>query len=74
MEIPFSPEQELQLSQIAVRAGKGVDQLVRDAALRLLESDARFREHVRKGIQAADRGELIEEAEMDQHIEQLLRS
>jgi predicted transcriptional regulator len=35
--------------------------------------DARFRAAVREGIEQADRGEFIEEAEMDARFEQMLR-
>ena len=48
MEVHFTPEQEAQLSQIASHAGKDTERLVKDAALRLLEQDARFRAAVRK--------------------------
>ena len=48
--------------------------LVKDAALRLLSEDTRFRAAVRDGISQADRGEFIEEAEMDARLEQMLRS
>jgi len=44
---------------------------VKDAALRLLEQDARFRAAVREGIAQADREEFIEEEEMDAHIERM---
>ena len=47
--------------------------MVKDAALRLLE-DARFRAAVRVGIAQADRGEFIEEEEMDARFEEMLRS
>jgi predicted transcriptional regulator len=47
---------------------------VKDAALRLLEKDARFRAAVREGIAQADRGEFIEEEEMDVRFERMLRS
>jgi len=47
--------------------------LVKDAALRLLQEEARFRVAVREGIAQADRGEFIEE-EMDARLEQMLRS
>jgi predicted transcriptional regulator len=47
---------------------------VKDAALRLLEEEARFRAAVREGIAQADRGEFIEEEEMDARLEQMLRS
>ena len=74
MEVNFTPEQEAQLSELALHAGKDAEQLVKDAALRLVEEDARFRAAVRKGIEQADRGEFIEEAEMDARIEQMFRS
>ena len=47
---------------------------MKDAALRLLQEDARFRAAVREGIAQADRGELIGEEEMDARLEQMLRS
>ena len=65
MEVHFTPEQEAQLSQIAARSGTDAERLVKDAALRLLEEDARFREAVWEGIAQADRGEFLEEADMD---------
>jgi predicted transcriptional regulator len=73
MEVHFTPEQETQLSHIAAQAGTDPARLVKDAALRLLE-DVRFRAAVREGIEQADRGEFIEEAEMDARFEQILRS
>jgi predicted transcriptional regulator len=73
MEVDFTPKQEAQLSHIATYAGTDPVRLVKDAALRLLE-DARFRAAVREGIEQADRGEFIEEAEMDARFEQMLRS
>lgn len=74
MEVHFTPEQEAQLSQIAMRAGIDTEQLVKDTALRLLGEEARFRAAVREGIAQADRGEFIEEEEMDARFEALLRS
>src|ERR1039458_7187364 len=43
MEVHFTPEQEAQLAQIATKEGTDAERLVKDAALRLLEEDARFR-------------------------------
>ena len=74
MEVHFTPEQEARLFQIATKAGTDLERLVKDAALRLLEEDARFRAAVREGIDQADKGEFIEEAEMDARLEQMLRS
>ena len=74
MEVHFTPEQETQLSQIATHAGTDVEALVKDASLRLLQEEARFRASVREGVAQADRGEFIEEEEMDARLEQMLRS
>jgi len=74
MEIHFTPEQEATLAQIATRQGIDAERLVKDAAVRLLEEDARFRAAVREGIAQADSGEFIEEEEMNARLEQLLQS
>src|ERR1019366_2076504 len=74
MEVHFTAEQEARLVQIAAKEGTDAERLVKDAALRLLEEDARFRSAVREGIAQADRGEFIEEEEMDARLEQMLRS
>jgi len=74
MEVHFTPEQEAQLSQIASHAGTDAEHLVKDGAMRLLERDRNFRVAVQKGIEQADRGEFIEEEEMEARIEQMLNS
>ena len=74
MEIHFTPEQEAQLTQIATQEGTDAERLVRDAAVRLLEEDARFRAAVHEGIAQADRGEFIEEEEMNARFERMLQS
>ena len=40
MEVRFTPEQEALLAQIATNAGTDAEQLVKNAALRLLEDNA----------------------------------
>jgi hypothetical protein len=47
---------------------------VKDAALRLLEEDARFRAAVAQGVGQADRGEHVDEREMDARFEQMLNA
>jgi predicted transcriptional regulator len=74
MEVHFTPEEEARLAEIATTAGTDAERLVKDAALRLLQEDARFRAAVREGVAQADRGEFIEEEEMDVRLEQMLRS
>jgi predicted transcriptional regulator len=63
MEVHFTPEQEAQLAHLATRAGTDLEQLIKDAALRLLQEDAHFRAAAREGIAQADRGEFVEEEE-----------
>ncbi len=74
MEVHFTPEQEAQLAHIATRSGTDPEHLVKDAALRLLQDEAHFRAAVQEGIAQADRGEFIEEEEMDARFEEMLRS
>ena len=74
MEVHFTPEQEAQLVRIATNAGTDPERLVKEAALRLLQEDAGFRAAVREGIAQADRGEFIDEEEMNARLEQMLLS
>jgi predicted transcriptional regulator len=74
MEVHFTPEQEAQLSQIANHAGTDTEHLVKDAALRLVEENARFRAAVREGVAQAGRGELIDDDEVRLWLEQQERS
>jgi predicted transcriptional regulator len=73
MEVHFTPEQEARLSTIANREGVDPQELVKDAALKLPEDGWQFRAAVRKGIGQADRGDLIEEGEMETRIKRMLR-
>jgi predicted transcriptional regulator len=73
MEVHFSPEQEAQLSQIANYNGTPAEQLVKQAAVRLIEEDAEIRAGVRRGIEQADRGELVDHDEVVARFERLLQ-
>ncbi|HEX4784090.1 MAG TPA: hypothetical protein VH350_07080 [Candidatus Sulfotelmatobacter sp.] len=74
MEVHFTPEQQAQLSEIASQAGTDPEHLVKNAALRLLERDARYRDAVSRGLKQADRGEFVDEAEMEARIDRMLQS
>ena len=73
MEVPFTPEEEARVARIATQEGVDPAELVKDAALRLLNDDASFRAGVRKGTEQADRGEFIEEEEMDARVKRMFR-
>jgi predicted transcriptional regulator len=74
MEIQFTPEQESRLEQLASVEGVAPASLVQSAALLLIEDDERFRAAVRKGIEQADQGMFIEEAEIDARIARMLNT
>jgi len=74
MEVQFTPEQEARLGQIASAEGVELPRLVQKAALLLIEDDERFRAAVRKGIDHADRGIFVDEAEMDARISRMLNT
>lgn len=74
MEVNFTSEQEARLMQIAASTGAEPETLVKEATMRLLDEDTRFRAAVLEGKAYADRGEFIEEQEMDARFEQMLRS
>ena len=57
MEVHFTPEQEAQLSKITTTTGTDAEQLVKDAALRLLQEETRFVEAVKAGETQLERGE-----------------
>lgn len=74
MEVHFTPEQETQLSQIATEAGTAPERLVTNVVARYLDEEARFLAAVGKGLAAADRGEFIEEEEMDARLEAMFKA
>ena len=74
MEVHFTPEQEAQIAKVAATTGTDPEALVKAATMRALDEDARFRAAVIEGKAYADRGEFIEEEEMDARFEEMLRS
>ncbi|MGD0931569.1 MAG: hypothetical protein ABR902_13035 [Candidatus Korobacteraceae bacterium] len=71
MVVNLTPEQEAQIAQIASKAGTDPGRLVKDVLTRYLDGEARFLAAVEKGLVAAERGEFIEEEEMDARIERM---
>ena len=73
MEVPLTPEVQTKLALCAARQGRRADEVVRDVLARYLQDEAEFLAAVERGISAADRGDLIEEAEMDARIDAMFR-
>jgi predicted transcriptional regulator len=74
MEVHFTPEQQAQLTQIAAKAGTVPERLVTKVVARYLGEEARFLSAVEKGLAAAERGEFIEEEEMDARLEAMFKA
>ena len=72
MEIHLTPDQEAQLSELAIRTGTNTEQLLHSAVTRFLE-DARFREAVERGEAGFERGEYLSHAHVGERIEKLFR-
>ncbi len=73
MEVHFTPEQQARLAQLASACGTIPEQLVRTVVARYLDDEARFLAAVEKGIAAAERGEFIEEEDMDARLEAMFK-
>ena len=74
MEVSLPQNQESQLNELALKTGRGTDELVREAVARLLALNEWFRQQVQVGIDQIARGEFIEEEEMDARLERMLQS
>jgi len=66
--------QEAQLNDLALRTGRGTDELIQEAVSRLLAHNEWFKEQVQIGIDQIARGEFIEEEEMDARVKRMLDS
>jgi predicted transcriptional regulator len=73
IEVRFTPEQEVEIAQMATLVGAEPERSVKDVLVRYLDDEARFLAAVEKGIAAAERGEFIKEEEMDARIERMFK-
>jgi len=74
MEVSLLESQEVQLNNLALRTGRGTDELIQEAVARLLAHNEWFKEQVQVGIDQIARGEFIEEEEMDARVKRMLDS
>lgn len=73
MEVRFTREQQAQLAQIASQSGTAPEHVVETVVGRYLNDEADFLAAVEKGLAAANRGEFVEEEEMDARIEAMFK-
>ena len=69
MEVDLTPDLEARLTQRAAELGRDTRSLVREALERFLDYDEWFAREVKKGLAAADRGELSEHADIGKLID-----
>ena len=74
MHIDLTPEQEARIAALAHRDGKDLRDVMIDTAVWLLEMDAAQDMALTRSIAQADRGEFIEEEEMDRRFAQMMQS
>jgi predicted transcriptional regulator len=73
MEVYLQPGQESRLNELALRSGRGTEDLVQEAVARLLTGDDWFQKQVQIGIDQIARGEFLEE-EMHARVERMLKA
>jgi predicted transcriptional regulator len=70
MEIRLNPDLQAKLSRLAAEQGRPSETLVLEAVERMVNYDEWFIREVNKGLEAAERGELIEHSEVRKMIDQ----
>lgn len=74
MNVDLSQAQVEQLNALAAQTGKGTNELVQEAVSRMLSHNEWFKQQVQIGIDQIQRGEFIEEEEMDARVNKMLHS
>jgi len=72
MELILTYAQEAKLGEIAEREGKSVTDLLTDTAVSIIQLEEHHWAAVDRALAQAERGEFIEEEEMDRRFEAML--
>ena len=70
VEVPLTPDLQTKLTRLAAQQGRPSVALVVEAVERLVNYDEWFLREVNKGLAAADRGELVDHADIRKMIDQ----
>ena len=73
MEITLSAELEAKLAHLAEQRGRDTNTLAIEAIENMVNYDELFLAAVEKGIAAAERGDFLEEDEMDARVAKMLQ-
>ena len=72
MEIPFTNEQEAELVAAAEHEGKAISDWILETVKLRLQTGKYFQAKLDRSIEQANRGEFIEEEEMDRRFASML--
>jgi predicted transcriptional regulator len=70
MDVPLNPDLQAKLSRLAENQGRASEALVVEAVERMVNYDEWFLREVDKGLEAADRGELVDHADIRKMIDE----
>lgn len=70
MDVPIDPELQEKIRRLAAQQGRAIQSLIVEAVERMVDYDAWFLREVDKGLASADRGELVEHADVRKMIDQ----
>jgi predicted transcriptional regulator len=74
MTLEVTPEQEARIQQAAQQSGRSVSEVLTEAALWLLKFEESHDASLQRSLDQADRGEFLEEEEMDSHFERMMQA
>lgn len=74
MNVEISQNQLDQLNALAAHTGKGTNELVQEAVSKMLAYNEWFEAQVQIGVDQIQRGDFIEEGEMDARVQKILHS
>jgi predicted transcriptional regulator len=74
VEVHLTPEQHAKLAHIAAQAGTAPGGILTTLITNYLDAESRFLAAVDRGLAAAERGEFLEEDEMDARLDAMFKA
>jgi predicted transcriptional regulator len=70
VDVPLNPDLQAKLTRLAEQQGRASSALIVEAVERMVNYDEWFLREVDKGLAAADRGELVDHADVRKMIDE----
>ena len=70
MDVPLNPELQAKIRRLAAQQGRASEALIVEAVEHMVNYDEWFLREVNKGLEASERGEMHEHAEVSKMIDQ----